>query len=86
VLRTFLQAIGEQEIQSIMRVCSERGSAWLTAHVPDLLLACPGAGAVLDTILPHLGYSQVCYSTKKYVVSRCTALHEMDGRALERQN
>jgi hypothetical protein len=56
------QVIGEQEVQGIMRVCSEKGSAWLPAHVPDLLQAAPGAAPLLDAILPHLGYSQVCGS------------------------
>lgn len=54
-----LQGVCDDEVQSVIQVCSKRLSPWMLAHIPDLLLSRTSTHATLHRILPHLGCSQV---------------------------
>ena len=54
-----LQAVGEGDLQRVMQVASTMLSAWMPAHLPDLLLEHPSGPAILQQPLAHLGCSQV---------------------------
>ena len=53
------QAVGDQEVQTVMQICSTRTSPWLPAHLPDLLAGHPASKPLVSNLLSHLGCTQV---------------------------
>lgn len=69
VMPCYLQAIGDQEAQRVVKVCSDQFSPWLLAHIPDILRSQPAARSVLDRNLPNIGCTQVKVKSAHHVLN-----------------